>query len=171
VTRFSSYSPLSSTLLLTAFTCAMAAAVACGGPDEDPDTYNIVFALGSSPDPLSTLEFRVDYDGGEIGGNGALAACELVQTEDEQTVVLSDNDDGRLTVEIEAIEDPLVVQDAILECDFVSSNQPTADNFDITILAATDEDDNGISNLSGIDVVVTSTELLSSASVVAGPIE
>lgn len=140
---------------------AVGGALGCSGPNEDPDTYSIVFALSDTPDDedLSRLGFRVLYDNGSISGNGAGAACELDAAYSTDSVVLADDDEGELTVTIDATDKVLKASTEILTCSFVTSEQPTGQDFTVSILSASDADDDEIDDLDDIHVVVTSTDI------------
>lgn len=135
---------------------------ACGpsGGGGTPATYSVVFALSSTPDDtdLGNLTYRVGYDTGDFDGEGASVVCTLLETGDGQTADFTDDDNGELTIAIDATSTALVVGDDIVECDFTASTQPTADSFTITVDSAKDDFGDPV-NKALVDVVVTSTDL------------
>jgi len=151
--------PKTSTVVLVGFLAAAAASVSCG-PSGDPDTYQIVFTLTESPSDLETLHFRVAYELGEFAGTGTTVACSLVANDDDELIDSNDDDEGTLTVDIDATANPLQEGAAIVECNFLSDVQPTADNFTVTVLSADDDGGDPVADLRDIAVVVTSTSVV-----------
>jgi hypothetical protein len=143
------------TLPLLAAFAVLCGATACGpsGGGGAPATYVILFTLSDLPDDdeLTDLEFNVAYDQGNFAGTGTDVACALVDSGD--TAVFTDDNAGVLNVKIEAATVELVEDDDIVECDFVSTAQPTTEEFTITIVASepTDKED--------VTVVVSSIDL------------
>lgn len=154
-------------LRVLALALAATGAVACGPGGGNSDTFLIVFALSNSPADLGTLSFRVLYENGSFVGNGADVSCELVNDEDDETAVFSDDDRGTLQIGVNAAENPLEKANDIVECSFAASGQPTADDFTVTVLAA--EDDSGAPVLAAeVDVVVRTTDPATPAALQSG---
>ncbi len=132
---------------------ALCGAASCGPSNGggNPANYLIVFTLSSTTDDLVALEFSVAYQNGNFTGTGTDVSCSLVDSGDD--VVLNDDNAGTLSVTIDATDDELLEDDDILECEFVSTVQPTSNDFTITVEDA-DPADPG-----DVDVVVTSTDL------------
>jgi hypothetical protein len=146
-------------LVLPALALALLGASACGPSNNGtPATYLIVFSLGSSPEDLGRLTFRVGYDTGDFTGSGPSVVCSLVADDDDETAEFTDDDDGELKIEIDATENALVAGNAIVTCEFVAITQPTADSFPITVDEAVDDFDDPV-DPDDVDVVVTSTDL------------
>jgi hypothetical protein len=144
------------TLPFLAALAVLCGATACGpsGGGGAPATYVIVFNLSDLPedDELTALEFNVAYGPGNFTGTGSDVECSLVDSGD--TVELDDDNAGTLNVKIVADGDEALVEDDdILECDFVSNEQPVADDFTISIVSATGSPKEDVS------VVIRCTEL------------
>jgi len=155
-----------STLVLVAVLSAVAGSVACG-PSSDPGVFAIVFTVTETPSPLKTLEVEVRYDHGNFDGSGENVACAL-SADVNGSIAASDNEDGKLTVDIDASADPLVKGGNAFLCSFDSSDQPTSDDFSIEVAGATDNHDHPVPDLTDISVVVTSTASISSTTAAAG---
>lgn len=155
--------PESTRLLAVAPVLALAAlGVAACGPSNGgtPATYTIVFSLSATPDDtdLGNLTYRVGYDSGDFSGEGASVVCSLVADADGETADFTDDDNGELTIVIDATENALIVGEDIVECEFVATTQPTADTFPITVDSAKDDFGDPVDK-NAVDVVVTSTDL------------
>ena len=146
---------LTSIVLPLSVLLAAASSVSCGGPEGDPDTYAILFTLTETPDDedLQKLSFEVEYDGGDFAGNGDRVACELIG--DDGDLVATDDDEGRLIIAIDSTAVPLEPGDNLVECNFVSSDEPIADEFLVDALSSTPP-----VMLSGIAIVVTATDVI-----------
>ncbi len=156
-----------SSLIVAALLAAVVGSVACG-PSSDPDTFDIVFTLTDTPTPLKTLSLEVRYDSGDFAGNGDTVACSLTASSNQETLVASDNqDDGVLDIAIDASEKALTEGSNIFDCNFLSSRQPTADDFEVTVTEAINNHDHP-ADPSEISVVVTSTSVISSTTAAAG---
>jgi hypothetical protein len=148
-------------LVAAAALAAVFGAAACGpSSDGTPATYAIVFSLGATPEDtdLGKLKYTVEYDTGDFSGEGASVVCSLVADDDGETAEFTDDDQGELTIEIDATENALLVGEEIVECDFVASTQPTANSFTVTVTSAEDDFGDPVDE-ADVDVVVTSTDL------------
>ncbi|HEY2776088.1 MAG TPA: hypothetical protein VGK20_18755 [Candidatus Binatia bacterium] len=136
---------------------------ACG-PSGGGTTYTIVFSLGDNAPDVDSVHFTATYEGGNILGSGATAECTAA---DSVTVTVVDFDspalDGPkfLDVQAGAKDTAISAGDEIMTCSFTAGTQPTSHNFAMTTTAATDDNDDSISDLSNVDVVVSSTCLAS----------
>lgn len=141
---------------------AMQALAACGPSGGDSADYTITFAvsdfLGSDEFDLAKLSFHVDYEGGDFVGNGSAVSCELVASDDGETATFVDNDNGRLSVDIDASENPIVAGDDIVTCVFHGSRQPTSEDFAITVTGAINENDDALP-VGEVDIVITQIDI------------
>jgi hypothetical protein len=129
-------------------------AAACGPSNGggNPATYIIEFTLTGTTEPLTVLKFDVGYDVGNFTGAGTAVECVKTATSGDSAEFEDDNVDT-LTIDIVATTDKLNDDDVLATCEFVSNEQPTLDDFTITIeeTAPSDEDE--------VSVAVTCTEL------------
>jgi hypothetical protein len=160
----------SNRLRLVAVALALTGAAACGPGGGAPATYLIAFTLGDSPADLEKLSYRVAYTGGDFIGNGIGVSCTLLNTDSGETADFSDNDNGLLTVSIDATDNALSPPEEIVTCDFTSKTQPIANDFTITVLSATDDFGDPVAP-GDVSVSVTSTDVASSASGSTGSAE
>lgn len=151
--------PESPTRIALTATLLAFSALACGPSNSGtPATYIVTFALGSSPEDLAKLAFRVVYVGGEFTGDGASVVCSLLATDDNETADFVDDDNGELEVQIDATDNALAEGSEIVECEFIATDQPTANQFTITVESAEDDFGDPVDK-NDVDVVVTSTDL------------
>jgi hypothetical protein len=144
--RPASISTIAAALLLGAAAC---------GPSNgggNPATYIIVFTLAETEgdDDLTSLEFNVEYEVGNFTGTGTDVACSLADVGD--TAVFDDDNAGNLKITIDATDDELVEGDDIVECELVSTVQPTTEDFTIEVTDAEPSDPGDV------EVIVTSTD-------------
>ena len=144
---------LPGSLAMAAALAVLSGAAACGPSNGggNPATYVIVFELTDTEDDLTGLTFTVDPAFGNFSGTGNTVDCGLVENVGDSATFVEDAT-GKLTVTIVATSVDLEEGDKIVECDLVSTVQPTADDFDIVITAAAPSD------IEDVTVLVTSTE-------------
>lgn len=135
----------------------------CGPGGGAGQIFLIVFSLSDTPEPLRLFTFRVAYAAkGEFVGNGTDVECEILEDAEDVEGDFDDDDDGTLTVEIDATAEPLDSVVEFLQCRFEASEQPTTQQFTVTVLSAEDEDEDPVAT-GDVDILVSSIDLEDSA--------
>lgn len=130
------FAPVSGPLLVRTFVTLLlaVAASACGpGGGDGAATWQVVFTLDETTDDLETLYLSVAYVGGNFVGAGSTVACDLLPDDDGETADFDDDDNGTLTIDIDATDQPLAEGTDLVACEFQAAQEPATDDFTVTI--------------------------------------
>ncbi len=129
-------------------------ATACGpGGGGGVATWEIVFTLSETTDDLETLSLSVAYVGGNFVGTGSTVACTLLPDDGDETADFDDDDGGTLTIDIDATDQPLAEGTDLVACEFQAAQQPSADDFTVTVEDADPADPEDVTVSVDVDAV------------------